>query len=330
MTLSDQWEELEAALPADREGRMVRRIHPRAPGDLRITAARDGRRGLELEIGSGAVEGIDPPVGTRAVDALLEPRASGRVALALELTDPAAADLFASLCGDVAAATAATATEGAAVEAWLGRFSRWRRLLERGAGGLSAARQRGLYGELWAVRSFLAPSLGVAEAVAGWKGPEGAPRDFEVGGVGIEVKTSAANEPQVVPVNGERQLDETELDVLFLTHLSLEVLRDAGETLPAAVASVRGLAADGPAAGPLEDRLLDSGYSDAHTRLYGRTGYALRRLSVMEVGDGFPRITERGLPDGVGRVHYSLAIDACRDFEVDGDALTQSLSGHGH
>lgn len=329
MTLSDEWADLERRLPTDRDGRMIRRIHPESPSDLRITAALGGRRGLELEIGREAVADMDPPPGTKAVSLSIDPMPADRAALSLTLTDSAAGDLFAALCGDVAQATAAASSDEDAVAAWLGRFTRWRRLLERGPAGLTGPQQRGLFAELWALRDLLSPTVGVGEAVDAWKGPEGAPRDFETSGVGLEVKGSAANEPQVVRVNGERQLDDEELDALFLAHLSLEVLRDAGETLPDIVASVRELAGPGPSAGPLDDRLLASGYADSQASLYGRTGYALRRLSILEVRDAFPRITERSLPDGVGAVYYSLAIEACRDYEVNLDGLTRHLSPRG-
>jgi len=329
VTLSEEWAELERRLPADREGRMVRRIHPDSGSDLRITAARGGLRGLELEVEEAAVADVDAPPGTKSVNLAIDPLPAGRAALSLTLTDSEACDLFAALCGDVAEATAAAGSDGDAVAAWLGRFIRWRRLLERGPAGLTGARQRGLFAELWAIRDLLAPTVGIVEAVHAWKGPDGAPRDFETSGVGVEVKGSAANEPQVVRVNGERQLDETELKALFLAHLSLEVLRDAGESLPDIVGSVRGMAGVGPAAGPLEDRLLASGYADTQASLYRRTGYALRRVSLLEVKGAFPRITEAALPDGIGAVHYSLAIDACRDYETDPDGLTRLLSPSG-
>jgi hypothetical protein len=143
----------------------------------------------------------------------------------------------------------------------------------------------------------------------------------------VEVKSSAANEPQVVPVHGERQLDDSELTALFVIHLSLEPLRDAGESLLAIVSALRDSVRGGPSAGQFEDRLLASGFADVHAGAYSRTGYALRRTSVLRVRTGFPRITEADLPDGVGSVRYSLAIDACRDFEVTTAELGSALGG---
>jgi hypothetical protein len=227
------------------------------------------------------------------------------------------------MCEDVADATATRLTDAEAVAVCVGRFAMWRRMLQGGSPELTARRQRGLFAELMTIRDHLAPLIGFDESVRAWRGPEGAPRDFEVGGVAVETKSSAANEPQLVPVHGERQLDDAGLDALVL--LSLEILRDAGETLPGIVQAVRALGDGLVEAGTLEDRLLQSGYVDLHAPMYRRTGYEVRRTSLFLVSTGFPRITEADLVDGVGSVRYSLAIDACRAFEVDGEILARLL-----
>jgi hypothetical protein len=325
--LAQLWHDLEDRLPSDRGGRMIQRIHPDAVANLHVSVATSGaRRSLELEVASAAIDDLEVPSATRGIQMIVAPRDDGRrTVLALELADRSATDLFTCVCIDVAAITASASDDADAVSLWTGRFVRWRRFLEHGGGALSPRAQRGLYAELWTIRELLAPCLGYPEAVAAWKGPERAPRDFESSGVAVEVKASAANEPQVVPIHGERQLDDAELDALFMVHLSLEVLRDAGDSLPAIVESLRTATAGGPAAGLFEDRLLSSGYADMHRSGYLRTGYALRRTTVLSVTGGFPRLTEADLPDGVGSVRYALAIDACRDFEVEVETLTASF-----
>lgn len=327
MNLAGLWQDLEDRLPSDRDGRMLQRIHPDAVVDLHVSVATFGaRRALELELATSVVEEVEIPSATRGIQMNATLREDGcRTVLALELADSEASDLFTAVCTDIAAVTATATDDQRAASLWLGRFERWRRFLEHGAGPLSSQLQRGLYAELWAIRDVLAPAIGYTEAVAAWKGPDRAPRDFESSGVGVEVKASGANEPQVVPIHGERQLDDAELDALFMVHLSLEVLRDAGESLPAVVDGLRAALADGPAAGLFEDRLLSSGYADIHRAAYDRTGYALRRTTVLRVAGDFPRLTEADLPDGVGSVRYSLAIDACRDFEVPLQTLAASF-----
>jgi len=63
------------------------------------------------------------------------------------------------------------------------------------------------------------------------EGPDGAPRDFELGGYGIEVKSSASKRTPDRSRTRREALDQGGLEALFLVHQSLEVLRDAGETL---------------------------------------------------------------------------------------------------
>lgn len=334
MNLADLWGELENRAPDERTGRMVQRIHPDARVDLFVTLEIGGpghsmRRALELQVDDAVLADYNVAGGTRQVALSIDDRGGGRSALVLRLDDPGVADIFAAMCDDVASATAAVDTDAEAVEVWTGRFAKWRRMLQGGPQGLPPRRQRGLFAELLTIREHLVPAVAFDEAILAWKGPDGAPRDFELGGSAIEVKSSAANEPQVVPVHGERQLDDAELAALVLVHQSLEVLRDAGESLPHIVADLRRLGAGHPEAGTFEDRLLQSGYLDIHEPLYRRTGYAIRRTSFFHVEQGFPRITERDLVDGIGAVRYSLAIDACRDYEVSEAFLVERLQAEG-
>lgn len=198
MTLAELWEDLEERLPGDRSGRMVQRIHPESSIDLTISVSAERGRALELEVNSGTIATVDLPPPTRgiAMSARTRHEDGHRAVLALDLADRSEADLFTSVCSDVARITSSAPDEETAVSLWVGRFARWRRFMERGASGLSARRQRGLFAELWAIRELLAPAVGSVEAVEAWKGPEGAPRDFETSGVAIEVKSSAANEPR--------------------------------------------------------------------------------------------------------------------------------------
>jgi hypothetical protein len=43
------------------------------------------------------------------------------------------------------------------------------------------------------------------------------------------------------------------------------------------------------------------------------------------VQEGFPRITERSVPDGVGHVRYRLSLDACTQWRIGTDELASHL-----
>jgi hypothetical protein len=79
----------------------------------------------------------------------------------------------------------------------------------------------------------------------------------------------------------------------------------------------------------MRDRLLEYGYADVHRYRYDHTRYTVRELWVLEVADGFPRITELDLPEGVGRVRYQLSLTACADWRRTPDDLRAALHVEG-
>jgi hypothetical protein len=333
VNLASIWQELETGAPRNQHGRMERRIFSDSHADLFATVQvrvlpSANRRGLELVIPSGLAADLEPPASTRMVDVSVEPRGSD-VAIVLALEDRDAEELFAAMCTDVASVAAAAANEAAAVTAYTARFERWRTMLQGNARGLGPTQQRGLYGELLTLLDPLARVIGIDEAVAAWLGPDGMPRDFEVANIGVEVKTTATNEPQVATINGERQLDDRGMRALRLIHHSIELVRDGSDTLPALVARAREEAAGSASAGILEDRLLQSGYIDHHQPFYRRTGYLLRGSRLFAVVDGFPRIVETDLRDGIGGVRYTLALSACAQFEIPFGSLETLLAPTG-
>lgn len=328
MTLLELWDELEALLPAGQAGRQQRRILHDSPADLLVAViAPHAHRSLLLTVDEAAVVDVVRLPSARGLEVLLHRgRPNDRATLELQLVDPALLDVFGALAEDVARAAASQPDDSAAVRAWLGRLGLWQRMLRRAPRGLSPERQRGLWGELHFLGDHLAPAAGVERAVQAWTGPEGAVHDFQTAHGSVEVKTSATHEPQVVRINGERQLDDSTVPALHLLHLSIEVRRGTGSTLPHAVAAARELAAGALAAAPLEDRLLAYGYHDIHGPLYRDTGYELRDTNLFAIRARFPRIIERDLMDGVGRVHYDLAIAACADHRVDPDPVLATLA----
>ncbi len=328
MNLARLWLELEASITPDQHhGR--RRLHADRAVDLNITVTRPGPlRGLALTVPDEALRGVDELPSTRGLEHLRRPAPqAGNSVLEIRLTDPAANEMFVGLAEDVARATASARDDADAVGLWLSRIRSWQRLMARAPRGLSEERQRGLYAELEVLRSDIARRVGIEAAVDGWRGPLGG-HDFQLVGGAYEVKGSATHEPQVVTVNSERQLDETGTDGLHLIHLSLDVHQHAGESLPAIVADVRELAAATAVESLLAERLVDAGYADAHKRHYLATGYTIRERQFFRVGDGFPRIIEADLADGIGGVRYQLVIAACAPFATTADNAFSSLRRH--
>lgn len=269
--------------------------------------------------------------------------------LGVRLREPACADVFTALAEDVAPRVAAASDSKQAAAELLGRLRLWQQFLTASRDGLSVEAQRGLWGELHMLRAHLLPTLGAAVSVAGWKASAAAHQDFQFSGGAVEVKTTAAKQPQSVRITSERQLDETGVGALFLHvvvvderevesgsqgnesqtefgHAARELRRvnqslltsaatKMGTSLPALIADVRAqLCTDVIALAAFNDRLLDRGWLDAHASRYEGRRWSVRREHTFRVAPGFPRLIEADLPSGVGDVNYAMSLAVCAPF----------------
>lgn len=245
------------------------------------------------------------------------------------LNDRRYQDIFSRLTEDVASFCCREPSEKAMLRALFLRLEMWQQFLDRfGTEGLNSAAQRGLYGELRFLHDYLIPALGAEQAVPAWTGPHRTPQDFQMSGIAIEVKTSIAKQHQEVPIASEQQLDDTGLDALYMYHLSLRELHEGGETLLGIICRIRDdLLGDPVTAATFENLLFMAGYLDEHREKYEEAGYTDRSVQVFHVRDGFPRITERALLNGVGDVQYSVSLSACAPFVVDDRNFRAEIMG---
>jgi hypothetical protein len=196
------------------------------------------------------------------------------------------------------------------------RLARWSDFFaEIGVRGLSLSAQRGLYGELWFLAEHLMRGVAPSPSIAAWVGQRHAHQDFQLTQAAIEVKTSIAKQLVQIRIASERQLDDRGLPALYLAVLLLTELEAGGESLPERVRKVRGMATAAGLGMELDDKLLEAGYLDEQAGLYNR-GYVVRSFHAFIVRDGFPRVLEEDLPDGVGDVSYSIDLALAKSFEV--------------
>jgi hypothetical protein len=324
------WEELEILMPPPSVGRFKRRVRPESALDLFAGVAKPANQRLLMMLASepslADVEGLPSSLGVEA--RIIRPGEDGRDAtIELVLTDPRFADIFGVLAADIIDSIAPINEERRAVGEFVDRLRRWQRFLEEsGLQGLSPERQRGLFAELWLARNLL-DHLEPLAVVQAWTGPEQAPHDFEFGAGAIEVKATMAKQHQVLRIASERQLDSTGVNDLFLFHLSLDVHRGAGETLPAIIDDLRVRLEGTDAAQLFEKGLVHAGYLTSQSHLYEEAGYTPRESNIFNVREGFPRITERDLLPGVGDVSYSISVAECKHYAVEQQDLVNSIIG---
>lgn len=228
-------------------------------------------------------------------------------------------DIFSTLCEDLIFGVSDVTNEQVLVEKLLERLTKWQSLFEKvGKQGLTDESQRGLYGEIYFLRSFLNNSADKNYCLKSWLGSERSIQDFQYSNWAVEVKTTHGNNHQKIHITSERQLDDSIIEKIFLFHLSLDVRVDNGESLNTITEDVLELLTNSTMASNLfKLKLLESGYFDIHRPLYENRGYNIRQENIYRVTGNFPRITEAIIPIGVGDVKYSIVLSESEEWRID-------------
>lgn len=330
-TIEELWDEMEGELASARPpgtggGLLTRLATPDNGQRLRVGVEWPSRARVLLFSADAAAL---PPKASwpecRGLELLLERGSSGQATLLVRLRDGRGKDVFTALAEDLAR-RAVGGSEAEAARRVLSALARWQRFLAAMGRSLSDEARRGLWGELKVLEELIAGVVGVEGAVAAWRGPSGAPQDFQHHGTATEVKTRAARSPAVVRISSEMQLHEVPWNHLFLAHIAVDEQDGAGETLPQRISALRSAVAATPVADVFEDLLLDAGWLDAEAEKHGVRGFILRELEFFRVGDSFPRVTPPGLPQGIGGLAYDLSLDAAAAFGVPIEEVRAALA----
>jgi hypothetical protein len=242
----------------------------------------------------------------------VEPAAvkDGFVWVALTRRKSASLDLFYAMSHDVASELALCPANGdsKAFATLLGRIRAWQEFMRRGGRPLGPEAEIGLFGEISTLLLLFSEGVDCTAACDAWEGPMRGLRDFELGTGGIEVKSTISAAGFLAHVSTLSQLDETERQPLFLFAVRLRQI-ETGQSLPDLVQVARAsVLTEAEASRILEERLIASGYRDAHAHNYIRR-FEHAQLRLLRVGPGFPRLTKSSVPLGVTGASYEIDID---------------------
>lgn len=237
---------------------------------------------------------------------------TGRLGLALTRRTAGSADLFAAMACDVVGsldeAAAAGSAEQKLLQVFLSRVGAWQEFMRKGSQSLSPESEIGLVGELTLLRTIIDSGVPPAVAIESWVGPLGGPRDFELGTGSLEVKATLSAAGFLAKIGSLDQLDDSVRQPLFLVGAKL-CQTDAGMSLPELVAEIRDIATGASeAVRLLSERLIAAGYFDAHAEHYIRR-FKLVDTRVVEVNEGFPRLTLGSVPLGITKAIYEIDLD---------------------
>ena len=326
--LKTYWDELEKRY-AEGEG-VYRRLDLEQETGIRMAVLNPGRTwAILIEILPEDASTLMPPswrgMGCKIIP-LVGPE-PGAKHVCLYVENPEHRSVFTTLSSDIVR-TLELSDPTSRVRNLQNCFNRWSRFFEGwDLEGMSAERQRGLFGELKVLETLHGAGLSSLEGASSWKGSSGAYQDFVHLGAAIEVKTTISKEPRKVSFSSEKQLDDTDLVSLALIVLTLNEVESGGISLPIAVTTIRQLLEnDGKASSIFESKLIEAGYLDFDADKYSKQ-YTIRSTEVFDIRSGFPRIVS--VPPGVGDLRYTVTISACKPFEKTVGEMIGEFVGEG-
>ncbi len=188
---------------------------------------------------------------------------------------------------------------------------------------LSIEAQKGLFGELCFLSEYLFQKYSFTESLFYWTGSDKTNHDFQIINNAVEVKTTSSKQHKKFTISSERQLDATGLEHLYLSLFALNLHTNMPhKSLPALIRQIYSeIHSDPIATFQFQIKLAKYGYNDALAEKY-LVGFSRFDMKFFEVREGFPRLLQRNLPNGVGDLKYSVVVAACTEFEIPTDILT--------
>ena len=329
MSMRDLWKSMEVESSRSGLGQggwLLHRARPEVECHIYVGMETSGMRlGILLRLSSGKSIKLPRRPRIKGLELLIVVN-DGISYLGVVLKEQRFTDVFAALGEDLLRRVEGIEDETVRLNAFVGQLTRWQKFLAVPMEGLGESAQQGLWGELYFLREHLLDMVG-NQSVLGWKGAVKAHQDFQFTGVGIEIKTTLAKQPQNVRITSERQLDTCTCPLIFLHVISMESRDNDGESLPMLIKSLRcRLAEDDALLESLEDGLLAVGYLDCHVSRYQDTGYLVRAESTFAVKQRFPCLTEKNMPKGVGDVNYGLNLGACTPFSIKLETACRAIN----
>lgn len=253
-----------------------------------------------------------PDLPADVLESFVTRRPNGETVLQMALEDMTLFEVYAQLCGDMAARSHAATSETQALRAAFAALAEWKRLLRTRRDHLSEEALRGLVGELWCGFHVLAEERPLEEVFTYWRGPHGAHQDFQFPDQeSVEVKAIRPSASHV-DISSEMQLAaQGELSLAVLELANVSSTHPEAISLVDLIREIRNQLALSPLALTAFETALAE-YRDPFTHPYYATTFAVRALEWFQVTEDFPRITGSHIPSGLDRVSYRLHLETLR------------------
>ena len=239
---------------------------------------------------------------------------NGNKVLILILNDSNEWEIFKFLCFDLVRYTKMLKNTDDIASVILGKLIRWQKFWKKeNQSKLSPEEIKGLMGELLFLRDQVAPNFGWENAINFWHGPEGAPQDFAINDVAVEIKCQSGSSKPTVSISSPEQL-QPQLPIGFLVVYTIASANESdcgATTLNQLVASVKEeLSSESAETRDRFENLLDMARY-LNLEIYDKNIFQSIMVKSYKLGGEFPAVKLEAIPAAVDHMRYNLNLEAC-------------------
>lgn len=234
-----------------------------------------------------------------------------------DLMQSTAKQVFYTFCGDIVSSVYDIQDEHKALILLKNRYHTWKSMFKRDVSKITDEMIKGLLGELYFLKEFMAVKYGVDDAIEAWSGPDGANKDFSKGTDWYEVKTVSSNMISV-KISSVTQLSSAtpgHLVIIRIESMSSQ-FEDAQSSVGELFKSVLQLIEADETRERFLNKLLSYGFDLSDDCC--NVKYKILSCILYKVDDEFPRIQESDIKfQEICKLSYELIINALEKFREE-------------
>ena len=231
-------------------------------------------------------------------------------------------EMFYALCLNLMLATNKFTVPEKAPSLILSRLKRWQRFLKKSKLDILREEEiKGLIGELIFLRDWVIPKYGATNAIKFWLGPEGAPQDFSINNLAIEVKCQLGSTRPNIKISSIDQL-YTQMSslVLYVVTLGKSTFENKESiNLPDVIKDIELKIEEeaSPSINRFQELLMEIGY--VYKEKYYDFNYLFLGERAFNVIEDFKRLLPSDIKDGIDKIRYNINLNDCSEYEIDID-----------
>lgn len=291
------------------------RINEEHPSDTYVGYNENGNKTLAI-IAYGEIEEIE---STKLIEArILKRSTDNRLSLSFSLLNDIMSDIFYQFCDDIVQKTINLPHEINVIAFIIERWKKWIQMFKNPHTTIMSENEiRGLLGELIFLKEIMIKKYGISKSLESWIGSSMSHKDFEIDDTWYELKTIKEN-AITVEISSIEQLESSLYGELALVKLEPSNLTINNPiSLNNYIKSIENLLETKEQINLFYKKLEERNYF--YVEEYDKYVYANKGIDKYRVVEGFPKISNNDLKDGIVRVSYQIFINKIRDFLIVGD-----------